>query len=128
MQIAGSRESSRVYERDLLTRKLRHWFIASQHHKSHVCNVTCHAITNQQQAENVKYSYCVRICAPITRRAMYMGRAFAKIYFMYLSLKRRDYRHNLRSPSCKVSCYFRPFLSGPQNVGQILAERSHYQI
>jgi len=65
-----------LYELDLLTRKLRHWFIVSLHHKSRVSNVICHEITNQQQAENVKYYYCVRICALITRRANYMVRAF----------------------------------------------------
>jgi hypothetical protein len=53
---------------------------------------------------------------------MYMSREFFKTYSVYFSRKRWDYRHNLRSPSCKVSCYFRPILSKLQNVHQILAE------
>jgi len=53
---------------------------------------------------------------------LYMSRAFFKAYFVYLSRKRRDYRHNLRSPSCKAPCYFRTILSKLQNLHQIVAE------
>jgi hypothetical protein len=81
MQIAESRKSSHVYKRDLFTRKLRvYWFIASQHHKSCVCNVTCHTVTNKQKMLNIIYSVC--ICALIIRRAMYMDRALARIDFV----------------------------------------------